>query len=115
MRWLFLLLLASCAAPDRWNMGVSRGSGDIDGSGWHDYDLEETTLEVGISGPIGRPAAERPPPPCPPSYTPAKTPAPTDDGNLPLQELLYVAIGAGALGGGQMVRKTYRNRRQASS
>lgn len=74
------LLAAGCRGPDRWHTSVARGQGDIS-SPKADFDTEETTLEIGVSGPIGSPPDRRYP--VMPVYAPAPvvtpTPKPTDD------------------------------------
>ncbi len=64
-----VLALASCRGPDRWSTSVARSEGSA-GSSKVDFDTEETTLEVGISGPIGSPPDRRYP------VMPAWTPLP---------------------------------------
>lgn len=86
-----LVVLASCQGPDRWSTSVARGEGTA-GSSKVDFDTEETTLEIGISGPIGRPATVSrytpPPPVCP---------EPATIQEVPVQETDWVTL-AGAIG-----------------
>lgn len=105
--------MSSCQTADRWNMGIAKGRGDIDAaSGFKDYDLDETTLEVGISGPLGfAPSPLKTDPP--PYYYPEIPADEPDDEGLPVSELMYLVVGAGMLGGGQYARTKYRQRRSA--
>ncbi len=108
---LVSLLLVSCQAPDRWHTSVYRGEGEINGEGWHDFDEETATLEVGVSGPLGfAKSAPRLAPPelCPAPSAPAQAPA--DDG-LPLEELLYLVIGAGAWKSSEFGWTKYKQRK----
>lgn len=62
--WVSAISLAflACQGPDRWNSSISRGQGDAS-SPKVDFDTEETRLEIGVSGPIGRaPTTSRPMP-----------------------------------------------------
>jgi len=111
--YVYLSLLASCGTPDRWNAGVSRGQGDIEGhSEKLDFDTEETRFELGISGPLGFQEKRTPPPM--PAYTPAPAPAPSD-GGIPLEEILLILTGAGAWAGQGYARQKYRQRRGAGA
>lgn len=109
MRPLALLaLLASCQAPDRWHTSVARGEADID-SHKIDFEEESTSIEVGISGPIGFTKKVSPPPPMPP-YQPPQEPA---GGGLPITELVLLLSGAGIWKGSEYGMAKYRSRRKA--
>lgn len=92
-------LLGACLGPDRWNMGVSRGQGELDGPYAHDYDSEDTRLEVGVSGPLwSQPERRAPVVPCEPiQKTAAPVAPPVESGGLPIEEILLIL--GGALGG----------------
>lgn len=68
MKLLLVVLLVGCA--DRWNVGVSRGWGELDGV-YHDYDTSDIRLEVGLSGPLVSREPSRLPL-YPPQYTPQR-------------------------------------------
>lgn len=113
-----LAALAACQGPDRWNMGVSRGDGTLDGHKG-DYELEDTRLEVGVSGPIFAVHERRapewgPPERCPPpTAAPALAAAtPADSSGLPWLELVLLAGGALGYKGGEIGVRRYRSRKK---
>lgn len=114
MRAALLALTAlGCHAPDRWHTSLARGQGDIDGMGWHDFDQETTTLEVGVSGPLfASPKAE----PCPPPPMPRPIPLQLDgapsggDGGIPWIELILLLSGAVAGKGAEVGVKKIRRK-----
>lgn len=79
--------------------------------GWHDFEQETTTLEVGVSGDLGFKKPDPIPVIVQQPYQEVPAPTPTDDSGLPLMELLYIVIGAGAWKGQEVARAKYRQRR----
>lgn len=92
---LLALLLGGCLAPDRWNLGVSRGEGTLDGRK-NDFDTEDTRLEVGVSGPLWSPKeARRPERPPEPRLAPSPpTSLPIESGGIEWLDLILILSGA---------------------
>jgi hypothetical protein len=85
------IFFMACQGPDRWNSSISRGQGDASSSKV-DFDTEETRLEIGVSGPIGRaPTPTRPMP----AWTPAPVVEPAAPGTdwVALTGAVVTAVG----------------------
>lgn len=80
----------ACRAPDRWSTSVARTEGSAD-SNKVDFDTDELSLEIGVSGPIGSA-------PAPSRYQamPAWTPQPATEPSS--SETDWAAIGTAMAG-----------------
>lgn len=117
-----LLVLAGCQLPDRYEVSVNHGFGDLDGYGKNELDVDTYGVELGVSGPLfacrDEQRASRPPPP--PDWRPAEAPpvarAEEDDSDL-LKLALAALSGASVLAGGHYGNRrlqTYRAKKKAA-
>ena len=98
------LLTACVGLPDRWSATAGKGDGDLElvkGDG--DRDFDSTYLEVGVSGPLGKPRVPGIPkmPPWAPAPASPPTEQPEPSGGIPWTELGLIAAGAMAGEGGR--------------
>ena len=105
LRASLALLLSSCVGlPDRWSATAGKGDGGLelaktDG----DRDFDTTYVEVGVSGPLGKPHV--PGLPKMPAWSPAPASAPTEQPEapegIPWTELALLLSGAAGMKGSE--------------
>ena len=109
-------LLAGCIGlPDRWSATAGKGDGDLETLKVPgDRDFDSTYVELGVSGPLGKPSLPRMPPWSPaPAAAPVAQPEPS--GGLPWEEIALLLGGAAGMKGGEYGYRRVRSRKSKPS